>query len=197
MRLNLRRFSAGASPTGHKPRNAPRAKRLASRGGASGLGFILTRGIHHRPPQCRIRPTPWVVNEDASQYAEEIGRGMAYEDVIAEGYRALIYVLNVEGTLLSNCDAAPYTTVSETAAKISSPPLLVQILVGLLLLFAIPFFSTRIIQPSTHWQKRPITIARQFDVPVAISGEDEVAQPAPPLNKCGSGFKNDSHLPSC
>jgi len=155
-----------------------RALEALQSAGGSGAGFILDENgfiIAHPDPQYVLRP--WAVNADAIQYAENIGRGKAYEDISAAGYRVLVYVLNVEGTPYQVVLQLPFTTVLETATKISSPLLLVQISVGVLLLFAIPFFATRIIQPLNTLAEAANHIARgNLDVPVTLSGEDEVAQ---------------------
>lgn len=144
----------------------------------SGDGFILDDNdliIAHPNPELVRRP--WLANETALESAESIGRGVAYEDVVAAGYRALVYILNVEGTPYSVVLQLPFATVLETATQISSPLLFVQISVGVLLLFAIPFFSARIIQPLNTLAEAADHIARgNLDVSVEISGEDEVAK---------------------
>jgi len=144
----------------------------------SGYGFILDENgliIVHPKPEYVLRP--WSVNEEAARYAKRIGNGISYEDISADGYRILIYVLNVDGTPYKVVLQLPFTTVLETAAKISSPLLLVQISVGAALLLAIPFFATRIIRPLNTLAEAANHIARgNLDVPVDIAGEDEVAQ---------------------
>lgn len=154
-----------------------RALEALQAAGGSGAGFILDENviIAHPNPEYTLRP--WSINANAFQYAETIGRGTAYEDVIAAGYRVLIYTLDVEGTPYQVVLQLPFTTVLETAAKISSPLLLVQISMGVLLLIAIPFFAARIIQPLNTLAEAADHIAGgNLTVPVAISGEDEVAQ---------------------
>jgi len=146
--------------------------------GGSGAGFILDENgfiIAHPNPESVLRP--WSPNKAALQYAETTERGIAYEDIVAAGHRALVYILDVEGTPYQVVLQLPFTTVLETAAKISSPLLLVQISVGALLLIAIPFFATRIIKPLNTLAEAADHIAGgNLNVPVTISGEDEVAQ---------------------
>jgi PAS domain S-box-containing protein len=155
-----------------------RALEALQAAGGSGAGFILDESgfiIAHPNPEFVLRP--WSPNRDALQFSASIERGFAYEDVSAEGYRILIYTLNIEGTPYQVVLQLPFSTVLETAAKISSPLLLVQIVMGALLLIAIPYFASRIIQPLNTLAEAADHIAGgNLTVPVAISGEDEVAQ---------------------
>jgi PAS domain S-box-containing protein len=144
----------------------------------AGVGFIMDENgliIAHPNPVFVMRP--WSANVEAFAYAVPVGQGIGYEDVAAEGYRVLIYMLDVSGTPYRVVLQLPFAAVLETAAKISSPLLIVQITVGLILLLAIPFFSTRITQPLNTLAEAANHIARgNLDFPVEISGEDEVAQ---------------------
>ncbi|MGC9394547.1 MAG: ATP-binding protein [Anaerolineae bacterium] len=155
-----------------------RALEALQAAGGSGAGFILDEsGVIIAHPNSEYVMRPWSPNEEALQYTGSIERGTAYEDVSADGYRILIYTLNVEGTPYRVVLQLPFSTVLETAATISSPLLLVQIVMGTLLLVAIPFFATRIIQPINTLAEAADHIAGgNLTVPVAISGEDEVAQ---------------------
>ncbi len=155
-----------------------RALEALQAAGGSGAGFILDEAgfiIAHPNPEHVMRP--WTPNKDALQYTASIERGAAYEDVSTDGYRVLIYTLNVEGTPYQVVLQLPFSTVLETAAKISSPLLYVQIVMGALLLIAIPYFATRIIHPLNTLAEAADHIAGgNLTVPVAISGEDEIAQ---------------------
>ncbi|MEJ5309814.1 MAG: ATP-binding protein [Anaerolineae bacterium] len=155
-----------------------RALEALQAAGGSGAGFILDEGgfiIAHPNPEHVMRP--WTPNKDAVQYTANIERGTAYEDVSADGYRILIYTLDVEGTPYRVVLQLPFSTVLESAAKISSPLLFVQIVMGALLLIAIPYFATHIIRPLNTLAEAADHIAGgNLTVPVAISGEDEIAQ---------------------
>ncbi|MBN2391312.1 MAG: HAMP domain-containing protein [Anaerolineae bacterium] len=155
-----------------------RALEALQAAGGSGAGFILDEnGFIIAHPNSDYVLRPWSLNKDVLQYPDNLKRGTAYEDVSVDGYRVLIYTLNVEGTPYRVVLQLPFSTVLETAAKISSPLLFVQIVMGALLLIAIPFFSTRIIQPLNTLAEAADHIAGgNLTVPVAISGEDEVAQ---------------------
>jgi HAMP domain-containing protein len=155
-----------------------RALEALQAAGGSGAGFILDESnfiIAHPDPNHVLRP--WSPNKDALAYTADIERGTAYEDLNASGQRILIYTVDVEGTPYRVALQLPYSTVLETAATISSPLLLVQIAMGALLLIAIPYFATRIIQPLNTLAEAADHIAGgNLTVPVVISGEDEVAQ---------------------
>ncbi len=141
-----------------------------------GAGFILDdRGliIAHPNPEFILRP--WESNEVyAPRYP--VDAGIAYEDV-ADAQRVLIHHFNVEGTPYTVVLQLPFSAVLETAAFISSPLLIIQFSIGLLLLFAIPFFATRITKPLNTLSEAANHIARgNLGIPVVISGDDEVAQ---------------------
>jgi signal transduction histidine kinase len=113
------------------------------------------------------------------QYTSELGDdvGLAYEDVGPEGDRVLVYVREVEGTPYTVVLQLPFTSVLKTATTISSPLLWVQLSMGLLLLLAIPLLSTQITKPLNTLAEAANRISQgNLDIPVAISGEDEVAQ---------------------
>jgi HAMP domain-containing protein len=103
---------------------------------------------------------------------------MAYDDINPEnGERVLTYILEVAGTPYRVVLQLPFSAVLETATSIASPLLVVQLLGGVLLLFALPFFTGRIIQPLNTLAEAANRIASgNLRIPVDISGEDEVAQ---------------------
>jgi len=142
-----------------------------------GAGFILDeRGsiIAHHDPQWVLRP--WTTTTAIAQY--EVSQGMAYDDINPEnGERVLTYILEVAGTPYRVVLQLPFSAVLETATSIASPLLVVQLLGGVLLLFALPFFTGRIIQPLNTLAEAANRIASgNLRIPVDISGEDEVAQ---------------------
>ncbi len=142
-----------------------------------GAGFILDeRGsiIAHHDPQRVLRP--WAATTAASEYP--VSQGLAYDDINPEsGERVLTYILEVTGTPYRVVLQLPYSAVLETATAIAGPLLVVQLLAGLILLFALPFFTGRIIQPLNTLAEAANRIAHgNLRIPVDISGEDEVAQ---------------------
>lgn len=124
---------------------------------------------------------PW---DKAATAAPEPGEGVAYEEVSPDSQRILTYLHNSRGTPYMVVLQHPYAVVLETATAIASPLLMVQILVGGILLFAIPFYATRIIKPlnklaeaANHIATENLDKPEDWDIPpVSISGDDEVAQ---------------------
>lgn len=142
-----------------------------------GAGFILDdRGLIIAHPNPELVMRPWDINLEKPRY--EVVQGLAYEDIAPpEGYRVINYILDVAGTPYRVVLQLPFAAVLETAAAISSPLLFVQVLTGLLLLVSLPFFTARIIRPVNTLAEAANHIAQgNLDIPVAISGEDEVAQ---------------------
>jgi HAMP domain-containing protein len=161
-------------------------------------GFIVDdRGliIAHPDPEYVMRPwearVPYQSTSESAaedmevppsnvpQYTSELGDdvGLAYEDVGPEGDRVLVYVREVEGTPYVVVLQLPFTSVLKTATAIASPLLWIQLSMGLLLLLAIPLLSTQITKPLNTLAEAANRISQgNLDIPVAISGEDEVAQ---------------------
>ena len=141
----------------------------------TGTGFILDEwGAIIAHPDADFILRPW---EGAADVPPEPGTGVAYEEVSPDGQRILTYLHNSRGTPYTVVLQLPYAAVLETATAIASPLLLVQIFVGGILLFAIPFYATRIIKPLNKLAEAANHIARgDLDISVTISGDDEVAQ---------------------
>ncbi len=142
-----------------------------------GAGFILdSRGliIAHPDPELILRP--WEINYNQPRYP--VDAGLAYEDIAPpDGQRVINYIVDVTGTPYRVVLQLPFSAVLETAGAISSPLLFVQLSVGVLLLITIPFFTTRVIRPVNTLAEGANHIAQgNLDIPVDISGEDEVAQ---------------------
>ncbi len=148
----------------------------------TGDGFILDEWgviIAHPNPDFILRP--WDGPLDA---LPEPGAGREYEEVSPDGRRILTYLHNSRGTPYAVILQLPYAAVLETATAIASPLLLVQIVVGGILLFAIPFYATRIIKPlnklaeaANHIATENLDKPEEWDIPpVSIAGDDEVAQ---------------------
>ncbi|NBD35719.1 MAG: HAMP domain-containing protein, partial [Chloroflexi bacterium] len=152
----------------------------------TGTGFILDEWgaiIAHPNPDFILRP--WEGQMDA---VPEPGTGAAYEEVSPDGQRLLTYLHNSRGTPYTVVLQLPYAAVLETATAIASPLLMVQIAVGGILLFAIPFYATRIIKPLNKLAEAANHIARgDLNISVSIS----------PLSRCGFASGRDWTISRC
>jgi PAS domain S-box-containing protein len=141
-----------------------------------GEGFILDdRGVIIAHPDSSVVLRPWSVSDDAVSY--DVAGGTAYEEWGPEGERLLTFKREVEGVPYSVVMQLPYSAVMETATLISNPLLLVQLLTGIILLLVIPFMATQITRPLQTLAAATHSIAQgNLDIPVRISGEDEVSR---------------------
>ncbi len=141
-----------------------------------GTGFIVNdrnQIIAHPNPDALLRP--WIPTTDALRsYSVESGR--AYEDVGPEGERILVYVQKVVGGITVVMQL-PFSAVLQVATRISNPLLYVQLLTGAGLALVVPVLATRITQPLHTLAKAANQISQgNLEIPVHISGADEVAQ---------------------
>ncbi|MGC9400312.1 MAG: HAMP domain-containing protein, partial [Anaerolineae bacterium] len=140
-----------------------------------GTGFILdARGliIAHPDPNYLLRP--WQISDEEKSYA--VGTGRAYETISPEGDRMLTYVQGVVegGSLVIQL---PFSAVLEAATFISNPLVYVQLVIGLMLALIVPITATRITRPLHMLAQAAHQIAQgNLEIPVHISGEDEVAR---------------------
>jgi len=162
-----------------------------------GTGFVLDdRGLIIAHPNPDIVLRPWKASVDLSKDAalpqgsesqanvspagdgEEL-QGLYYDNIDSEsGERTLTYIL--PATWIEDYHVIlqlPFSSVLQSATGIASSLLVVQIMGGVILLFALPFFTSRIIKPLNHLSDAANHIAQgELDSPVEIFGEDEVAQ---------------------
>jgi len=140
-----------------------------------GIGFILdNRGliIAHPDPGYLLRP--WRPSEQGTSY--EVETGNAYEGLAPGGSRMLTYVRDVVGGG-SVIIQLPFSAVLEAATFISSPLLYVQLAIGLMLALIVPILATRVTRPLQTLSQAAHQISQgNLDIPIHISGEDEVAR---------------------
>ncbi|MGC9357320.1 MAG: ATP-binding protein, partial [Anaerolineae bacterium] len=141
-----------------------------------GEGFVVDDRdliIAHPNEDAILRP--WASPVDVVDYPSEVGR--AYESVGEQGQQLLSYTRAVEGAPSMMVMQLPFSIILETATLISSPLLLVQLVISLLLLVVIPVLATRITRPLHTLADATKHIAQgDLSFPVHISGADEVAQ---------------------
>ncbi len=153
---------------------------------SQGVGFIMDdrRIISHPDPAMLLRH--WEGNTSETKEfidnnllgSPEAKKDHFYEDLDSNGERVLTYISRVEGTTYYFVVLQlPYATVLESATAIAGPMLVVQLLIGFVLLLVLPVLSSRVTQPLNTLALAAHRIAQgNLGIPVAISGEDEVAQ---------------------
>lgn len=141
-----------------------------------GIGFIVDeRNLIIAHPNADALLRPWTpATDEINSYAVDVGQ--AYENVAAEGERVLTYVRKVVGGI-TVVMRLPFSAVLEAATRISNPLLYVQLVTGMVLSVVVPVLATRITQPLHTLAKAANQIAKgNLEIPVHISGADEVAQ---------------------
>ncbi len=144
-----------------------------------GVGFIVDEEerIVAYPSGESFQPlSRWAV-ADAPRRMYQTDQGRAYEDVSGVGTREIVYYLPVEGHSWSVVIRVPYSVVLAQATEISTPLLLILVLVALVSFAAIPVLTHRLTQPLQDLAAAAGQIASgRLEVPVRVSGEDEVGR---------------------
>ncbi|MDX9954925.1 MAG: ATP-binding protein [Anaerolineae bacterium] len=142
-----------------------------------GEGFIVDdRGLIVLHPEPDVVGRPWRMNPNALTW--EVGSGLAYRDLSsANNESTLFYIRHIAGTPFTVVIQLPYSVVFEMSRSIFSPLLLSQLPFGLILLSIVPFLVARITRPLHMLAAATEQIAEgNLEIPVHISGDDEVAQ---------------------
>lgn len=142
-----------------------------------GEGFVVDdRGLIMLHPESGTILRPWSANPTAQPW--EVGQGRVYRDVIPPNNESIfVYLRRVVGTPFTVVMQLPAAVVFEMSSTIFRPLLFAQVPIGLLLLLVVPFLVARITQPLHTLAIATDQIAEgNLEIPVRISGEDEVAQ---------------------
>ncbi len=142
-----------------------------------GEGFVIddrNRIVLHTDPSAVLRP--WHINPDAPTW--KVGNGQGYRDLSSSGSEpTLFYTQSIRGTPFTVVMLLPYEVIFNMSRSIFRPLLLAQLPIGALLLLVVPFLVARITQPLHTLAQATDHIAEgNLEIPVRISGEDEVAQ---------------------
>ncbi|MDY7039830.1 MAG: ATP-binding protein, partial [Chloroflexota bacterium] len=145
----------------------------------AGEGFIVDEEgrIVAYPSGKNFQPlSRWTVAESPRQvYQTE--QGLAYEDVSGVGTREIVYYLPVTGHSWAVVIHVPYSVVLAQATEISTPLLLILVLVALVSFAAIPVLTHRLTHPLQDLAEAAGQIASgRLEGPVRVSGEDEVGR---------------------
>ncbi len=147
-----------------------------------GKGFICDDRhfiIAHPDPRMILRS--WAPNPTPTRVVlQDAARGvLAYEDMAEDGYRQLTYVQEVStlSTPLQVVLQIPFKYVLTTASSIAWQLLVVQLGIGLVMLFIIPLLISRITRPLYVLSQAAYQIAQgNLNAAIEIAGDDEVAE---------------------
>lgn len=164
------------------PEMARVLKTLQSSYGA-GQGFLVDDRnliVLHSEPGALL--SSWRIDADALSWL--VGAGQAYRDFSAPNREStLFYTRPVNGTPFTIVIELPYAVIFDLSRSISRPLLSAQIPIAVLLLLIIPLLIAQFTRPLHTLTTATDQIAEgNLDVPVQLSGHDEVAQ-------LGAGFE--------
>ncbi|MFQ5409373.1 MAG: HAMP domain-containing protein, partial [Anaerolineales bacterium] len=144
----------------------------------SGAGFITdenNRIIYHPDPY-RLGDV-WLPLEADDVLDTDVEDGRAYRDRTATGAPQLVYYLPAAGHPWQVVIIVPNEAVGLQAAQITVPLFLILVGIAVVGLVALFFASARITHPLKKLTDATSAFARgEMDVPVAVSGDDEVGQ---------------------
>lgn len=145
----------------------------------TGEGFVLDEEgrIVAYPEGKDFQPlSRWTV-PDSPPRVYQTEQGLAYEQVSGVGTREIVYHLPVKGHSWSVVIRVPYAVVLAQATEISTPLLLILVVVALVSFAAIPVLTHRLTRPLQDLAAAAGQIASgRLEVPVRVSGEDEVGR---------------------
>jgi PAS domain S-box-containing protein len=145
-----------------------------------GVGFLIdeTNRIVVHPDVSKILEQ-WEHNPDPIvDHKPQNALATAYEDVGGpERARQLVYILETEGSPWRIVVIRPYENILSQATEISSPLLILFLIGGLIVTISVPIFTARLTNPLKALSQAASEIANDhLDVPVLVTGEDEVGQ---------------------
>jgi PAS domain S-box-containing protein len=149
-------------------------------GSDRGVGFLINERnlIVAHPDSSRIldewepEPDPSIVHRAPSALAT------VYEDLRGSDHtRQLVYVLETEGVPWRIVVIRPYENILSQATEISSPLLVLFLVAGAVISIAVPISAEHLTRPLKALSVAASQIAaNQLDVPVQVTGADEVGQ---------------------
>ncbi len=143
----------------------------------AGVGFIVDdrgRIVAHRDHDRLL--SIWQPN-DQPRGSLKAPRGQAYEEIVPDGTRQLVYHLSVEGHPWTVVIVVPYEVILSLATQISTPLLIILSLIGLAASILIPLVTARLTRPIQALALAATQISRgQLEVKVEVEGEDEVGR---------------------
>lgn len=156
----------------------PFVQRLQGLIAGQGEGFLVderSRIIFH--PDSGKLMTAFVPEPSAKPLPTDIEGAQAYEDRYPDGTRRLVLYLPVSGHPWAVVVMVPHRVVLELATQISTPILVILILIGVLGLLIVLFIASRLTRPLEALAQAAGRIAAgELESPVRVAGEDEVGR---------------------
>jgi two-component system, OmpR family, phosphate regulon sensor histidine kinase PhoR len=146
--------------------------------GGAGEGFIVDdQGViiyHPDPAQWQQKFEP---NLAAAPVATALSGASAYEDRAPDGTRQLVLVYPAPGYSWSVVIRVPHRVVLELATQISTPIVVIMLLIGLIGLILVSLIASRITRPAEALAQAAQRISDgRLDQPVVVEGEDEIGR---------------------
>jgi PAS domain S-box-containing protein len=146
--------------------------------GGAGEGFIVDdQGIiiyHPNPEQWQQKFEP---NPAAAPVVTALSGAAAYEDRAPDGTRQLVLVYPAPGHSWSIVIRVPHRVVLELATQISTPIVVIMLLIGLMGLILVSLIASRITRPAEALALAARRISEgRLDQPVIVDGEDEIGR---------------------
>ena len=143
-----------------------------------GIGYLVDENSHivvHRDANLIL--SNWSLDLKLKPALITPEGGTAYEDRFADGTPRLLFVQPAAGTNWLVVIEIPITSVLSLALQISTPLLLLLVIIGLLAGVGVVILTGAITRPIKDLSKAAAHISQgQLDQPIASSGEDEVGQ---------------------
>jgi PAS domain S-box-containing protein len=154
------------------------ANNLEGLAGGAGEGFIVDDQsiIVYHPDRTQWQQ-PFEPNTSAALVETTLSGATAYEDRAPDGTRQLVMVYPVPGHAWSVVVRVPQRVVLELATEISTPIVVIMLLIGLIGLILVSLIASRITRPAEALALAAQRISDgRLDQPVMVGGEDEIGR---------------------
>ncbi len=146
--------------------------------GGAGEGFIVDEQnviIYH--PDSSQWQQRFELDASAPRLATTLNGATAYEDRAPDGSRRLVLFYPVPGHSWSVVTRVPNRVVLGLATQISTPIIVIMLLIGLIGLILISLIASRITRPAEALAAAAQRISEgRLDQPVMVEGEDEISR---------------------
>ena len=142
----------------------------------AGKGFVVDeRDLIVAHPDREEMLTTWALPAKPDRLWRQTDNMRAYDETDATGNRWLVYYSEVAGSPWKTAIYIPYQAILDQAAEISTPFVVILLLVGLILVALIPILSVRFTHPIETLSKAAVQIAQgKMDTPIDVTGDNEV-----------------------